>query len=240
MIAVILNAGLGSRLLPLTKDIPKCLLQINGKSILEYQIDILRKNGISEIIVVVGYKKEKILNILDNDITIIENPIYFKTNSSYSLWLTRNIVSGKKFLYLNGDLICHESVISKLLKSNNKCSIIIEKNIAYVEDSFKAIIKRNKILRMEKGIPVTNPIFEVPGPALFSKQASAILFNSLHALIERGERNQWVYSVMSNIAKELDLTGITISNIPWIEIDEKNDLKKARRIFQNSPEMITR
>ena len=127
MIAVILNAGLGSRLLPLTKDIPKCLLQINGKSILEYQIDILRKNGVSEIIVVVGYKKEKILNILDNDITIIENPIYFKTNSSYSLWLTRNIVSGKKFLYLNGDLICHESVISKLLKSNNKCSIIIEK-----------------------------------------------------------------------------------------------------------------
>lgn len=87
--AIIVAAGLGSRLGDLTKDIPKSLLKIGKDTIIERNINTLKKNGIEDIGIVVGYKKEKIMELLGDGYTYIFNPFYENTNNMASLWFAK-------------------------------------------------------------------------------------------------------------------------------------------------------
>lgn len=115
--AVILNAGLGSRLRPLTDDVPKCLTEVNGKRILDWQLDALRWGGIKNIIIVVGYLGEKIRAATSGlsglNITFIENPDYEKTSSGHSAWLARVALSGGCYL-IEGDIVFDHTFIRHL------------------------------------------------------------------------------------------------------------------------------
>ena len=109
MKAVILAAGVGSRLRPFTEIIPKCMIEVNNVKIIEKQISNLVRNNIKleDIVVVVGYKKEKIekyLNEVYKGINIIFNKDYEKTNNMYSLNLVKNFVKDEEFILMNADV----------------------------------------------------------------------------------------------------------------------------------------
>ena len=92
--AVILAAGLGSRLKPLTEEIPKCLTEVNGRAILEHILNILERNGIEETVIVIGHLGNAVIDKIGHKyhhmkITYIWNEVYEKTNSMYSAWLAR-------------------------------------------------------------------------------------------------------------------------------------------------------
>src|SRR5262252_7221343 len=89
MRAVILAAGKGARLRGAAGDIPKCLAQVGGMSLIERQIMALRACGIEDIIAVIGFCGESVRRVCGSDIEYIENPIFFRTSRLYSLWLTR-------------------------------------------------------------------------------------------------------------------------------------------------------
>ena len=122
MKAVILAAGLGSRLSPVTQKMPKCLLEIGGKTIIERQLELLSSLGVKETVVVVGYLKEMIVDLIQDRAKIIENPDFSSTNSSYSLWLARKNLLGS-FIHLNSDLIFDKEILSKLIKSYQTVSL---------------------------------------------------------------------------------------------------------------------
>src|SRR5574344_2309408 len=120
MIAVILAAGMASRLRPLTDDRPKCLLQVGNRCLLQRTVDALVSAGIGEIVVVTGYRGNMIRDFLnghyrDVQFHFIDNPDYPTTNNIYSLWLTKSFVAGKDFILLDSDILFDPQIIKVML-----------------------------------------------------------------------------------------------------------------------------
>ncbi|MBI4318531.1 MAG: phosphocholine cytidylyltransferase family protein [Chloroflexi bacterium] len=123
MKALIVAAGKSSRLYPLTNDTPKPLLQIGGRSIIERSVDLLNANGISEVIVVVGFHHEKMREALHERASFVFNPFYELSNNMASLWLALPYLEGDAFVYLHADVIYHEALISELV-SGAECKSV--------------------------------------------------------------------------------------------------------------------
>ena len=121
MKAVILSAGQGKRLLPLTKDQPKCTIPIHGRSILEWQIDELIKLGIRPIHVVVGFEASTVEQVLATHgsrhaIHTLYNPFYALADNLISCWTARNEMMGD-FILLNGDTLFETAVLERVLQA---------------------------------------------------------------------------------------------------------------------------
>ena len=117
--ALLLAAGTGSRLFPLTKSSPKCLTLVNEKSILERLINNLKKQGFKRLVIVTGYKNECIMDVLgsnseDLSIEYIHSPLYRTTNNIYSLWIARNIIN-EPFVLLESDLVLNTSLLDEMV-----------------------------------------------------------------------------------------------------------------------------
>ena len=115
MKAIILAAGIGSRLRPLTNNIPKCLVEVNNKSIIEYQIDAYLEAKVEEIIIITGYLSKHLVEFIQKkykseNIKFIENKNYNDTNNMYSLYLAKDYLLDKNFILSNAD---NNSSISK-------------------------------------------------------------------------------------------------------------------------------
>lgn len=231
MQAVILAAGLGKRIQPITNSIPKCLIEVNGKRIIHHQLDILNRLGIQDVIVVVGYLQEKIRTIVGSRVVYIENPIYSITNSSYSLWLAREFLSGD-FIYLNGDLLFHEYILRRLLDDPSENVMATDHSrIGQEDDTFKALIGAGQIIELTKQMDQNRVSAVAPGPVKFSKRGRNILFNVLDKIIHHGDKSQWCYSIFGQIAGDIQLRSVDISGLPWIEIDTLEDLEQARKMI---------
>jgi choline kinase len=120
MKAIILAAGMASRLRPLTNNTPKCLLKIGERSLLQRSIDALTSNGIKEIVIVTGYLHNQIEDFVRQQypslkVTFIHNDVYDSTNNIYSLWLARPKADGEEILLLDSDLLYDPEIIARVL-----------------------------------------------------------------------------------------------------------------------------
>ncbi len=221
MKAVILAAGMSLRLRPVTSSKPKCLLGVFGKTILEYQIALLKKVGISDIIIVVGYKKELIIDKLKeiSGIEFIENIDFASTNSSYSLYLAKERLINNEFIYLNSDLIFNESALRSLIKCKAEFACVLDRSRNNKdEDSFKAIVESSHVLSMSKKL---NTKVEVPGPFRLNKQASIEFFSILDEVVV-DDKNMWVYSIFNKLLEIIPLKGVFTNDL-WFEVDTVED-----------------
>lgn len=122
MKAVILAAGIASRLRPLTNHTPKCLLEIGGKSLLERAIQGLLTNNIREIVLVTGYLQEQIVSFVQKkfpevDVKFIYNKKYATTNNIYSLWLVKNSIQGEDIVLLDSDILFDPGLVTAVINS---------------------------------------------------------------------------------------------------------------------------
>ncbi len=115
--AVILAAGRGMRLNGASNGTPKCLIEVGGRTLIERQLDALDEVGIERACVVVGYKGDDVRAAVGRRCDIITNDRYTKTNSLYSLWLTRDWVEGA-FVLLNCDVLAHPDIYHRVLAVN--------------------------------------------------------------------------------------------------------------------------
>ena len=184
MNAIILAAGSGSRLEQDTQDIPKALVDVNGKSILERQISLLRKHGINEIFIVTGYKKEK--HVL-KDVEYFFNPKYSETEQLESMMVDREKIYGD-VLVIFGDIIFDSNILQQVLAANDNISIPIdldwEKSYNERTDNPKSLadkvlISEKKIIQISaKEIPLESKNVEIGeflGIIKFSTNASKII-----------------------------------------------------------------
>ncbi len=122
MPAIILAAGVASRLLPLTDTTPKCLLHVGAKTILGHTIDNLHTAGIADIVVVTGYRGDQVREFIASryaglNVTFIHNPLYETTNNIYSLWLTKDRALGEEMLLLDSDILFDWRILPLLAAS---------------------------------------------------------------------------------------------------------------------------
>ena len=121
MKAIILSAGQGTRLLPLTAEIPKCAISIHGQTVLEWQIDELMKSGVDDIVVVTGFATDKVEQLLarrydSQRVRTIFNPFYKVSDNLATCWIVRGEMT-EDFILINGDTLFDTSVLKALLGS---------------------------------------------------------------------------------------------------------------------------
>ncbi len=235
--AIILAAGKSGRLRPLTGNLPKCLLKIGKKKIIDYQIQPLLKNNIKQIIVVVGFEKDKIINYLKStypevNFSFIFNPIFHKTNAAYSFWLAKKELDSN-FLYFNSDLVFDPIILKDLLLDKRKNLIPVQKN-PWDEEAVKVIAKENlQISEIGKKITPSLSWGEFVGTAKFNRDFAQNLFITIEEMIQKKEYKKFFVDAVNNVIKvhESKVFGLDITNLPAIEIDFPKDLERARKFI---------
>ena len=249
MIGVILAAGMGSRLMPLTKDIPKPLLKINEMTLLERMIRNCINVGIDKFIVVVGYNREKVIGFCpeleekyDIEIRTIANEKYDVTNTSVSTYLASSFIEENDlddFILVNGDNVIDPEIIKRLYDSNNS-GMIIDNIKELNEESFKLIIDdeslnedktiaNGKIHSIGKGLDIPSSSGEFIGVSKVQSDDVAEFNRILEGLIEEDPQNYYdiAYKDLS-IIKTIDF--VLTNGLKWTEIDDHSDWENAQKL----------
>lgn len=234
MQAIILAAGLSKRLRPLTDTTPKCLLKVGGKTLLEMTINNILKNGISDFIMVTGYRENMIkeftrLNFPGINIRYITNSDYENNNNSYSLWMTRLHVTGDSLL-LDSDILFDYRIISKLLKSEHTDSLAVTGNHELGEEEIKVIIdSTNKIQHIGKHLELRECFGESIGIERFSHSFFKKLGNVLERKIvkEKNVNEFYEASFQELYDSGNAMYAVDVSEYKCMEIDFPEDLKRA-------------
>jgi choline kinase len=151
MQTVILAAGMGKRLKELTKNHTKCMVEINGKTLIERAVDNIEKAGINRIIIVTGYQGEALreyvsrLN-LNADIVFINNDKYEETNNIYSLWLAKDYLAEDDTIVLESDIIFEEGLIERLMESDEECVTFVARPQPWMDGTIVKLDKNSKIV----------------------------------------------------------------------------------------------
>lgn len=233
MKALILAAGLGTRLAPLTDDIPKSLVPVNGKPILFQQIDCLRKCGVSDIRVVSGYKSEALVSAVESTyqgIEIIENTVYANTNNMYSAWMGTSNLIGEPFLMMNADVFFDPSVISALIDFEADNAIVVDLG-RWMEESMKVVEAEGRLTRISKEIPQPEALgcsidvykFGADGGRAFRRWCSEYIEN-------RGELSLWSEVALNDTFANIEFRACPLTG-RWYEIDSLEDLTQAEKVF---------
>ena len=231
MRAIILAAGQGKRILPLTKDIPKCLLDVGGISILEYQLQICEKLKINEIYIVVGFKFWHIMRKIGNSVTYIINKNYATTNSLYSFWLAKEIIQDD-IIVLNSDVIFHEHILRQLIKSKENNIISADFRKDFTSEDMKIRVDGDKrLLEISKDIEDSKAMAENLGIVKLSKGCAKVLIDTVEPIIHTTARNKWFPYGLNLISDHQVIKCMDIMNYPWIEIDFIEDYEKAKNII---------
>jgi choline kinase len=234
MNAVILNAGEGKRLRPLTSLKPKCLLKLNNATILEHQLINLARCGIRDVVMVVGYHESQIVEEIKNKdfnlkIKFIKNPIYYKTNTVYSLWLAMEHMKDD-FVYINGDVVFYKEVLERLLKSHYDTCIAVEKK-QVSEEEVKVRLVSNLVKAIGKDLKLSKAHGEFIGIARFSKRFNHLLIENLNKVVKEGGIDEFFEVALDRALKHYRVYAVDISDLLCVEVDNLEDFNKAKRIY---------
>lgn len=233
--ALILAAGVASRLRPLTDHTPKCLLETGGRSILRRTVDNLRANGVGRFVVVTGYLHEQIEAHVARhwpglDVTFVHNPDYERTNNIHSLWLARDAVRGGELLLLDSDILFHPGIVGALLASPQADCIALNRAIEVGDEEIKVRLDgAGRILEISKTVPVMQAAGESIGIERFSPEFSAHLFAVVEKMIVQEGRSDVFYEAAFErvIEEGRPLFAVDISAWPCMELDTVEDFRRA-------------
>jgi choline kinase len=241
MKAVILAAGIASRLRPLTNNTPKCLLKVGDKSILELTLENLIANNISDIIIVTGYLenlvrssvKEKFAQL---NVTFIFNESYASTNNIYSLWLAKDALLGDDMLLLDSDIIFDKQVITELIHSGYDNCLALKRHDVGAEEIKVKADEKGRILEISKEVVPSEAAGESIGIELFEKRSLAKLFKIIdHKIIAENKVNIFYEAAFQElINNKHDIFTVDITQYYCTEIDTAADLENAVGIMNNN------
>lgn len=232
--ALILAAGLGTRLAPITNDRPKALVPVNGQPILLKQIDNLHKNGIYNITIVAGYKADILKKLVHEkfpEIKIIESIDYATTNNMYSAYLVKEIVGKHEFLMMNGDVFFDSSIVTSLINCEAENAIAVDMG-KYMEESMKVVEYDNHIVQISKKITPKEALGVSIDVYKFSVEGGNSFFAKCSEYIEqRKELNLWSEVALNDILNSIEFKACPFHG-RWVEIDNHDDLTEAERLFK--------
>lgn len=235
--AVILAAGIGSRLSPITDDIPKCCVSVNNKSIIKRITDqLLSCNRYMTINVVVGYLSDVVRDeIADQpeNVKIVENKEYRNTNNMEScrMGLLENDVMDGDILLINGDCVYSDSIISSMYGLDH--SAICVDTSKYSEENMKTLTQGTRAIAISKEILESQGGVTSIDIYNFTNSDLRDLYKIMEGYFENKDRNKWTEVAINDLLKRPDSNVKTfdIAGKKWIEIDNHEDLNIARKLW---------
>jgi choline kinase len=237
--AIILSAGQGRRLMPLTESVPKCCLMLDGKTLLGHQVESLAANGIDEIVVVTGFAHHVVEEVVGGIegilVRTLYNPFYAMSDNLGTSWIARNEMKSP-FLLVNGDTLFESSTLSRLLTGNRSYPITLatDEKHQYDDDDMKISTDGDQLKRVGKRLDWNIVNGESIGMMVF-KQAGADAFVRKVESLMAGPDGlaRWYLSAIDELACE-GLVGIqSIQGQGWCEVDNLADLTHAESTVRN-------
>jgi choline kinase len=239
---IILAAGASTRLRPLTNRMPKCLLEIGGKTLLERTIEYVLQADITSIAIVIGYKREMVREYIKQHfprqrIRTIVNPNYTITNNAYSLFLARNFLENGEgtmihpLLLLDSDILFSPGLLPYLLADTALDKISVRVSGEHNEEEIRVKVDSiHSLQKIGKDVLLEETYGESVGIEFFSSDSTAQLYRILERRIKQGQGRSEFYeaSFQEMIDSGIKFKAVDISQFPVIEIDTAEDLERAQ------------
>ena len=243
MQAIILAAGMGKRLKELTQDNTKCMVKVNGVSLIERMLSQIDKRDLSRIVIVVGYEREKLKDYIatldvKTPIEYVDNPIYDKTNNIYSLALAKDFLAEEDTLLFESDLIFEDSVIDELLDDPRETLALVDKYESWMDGTCVKISENDDIEAFVPGkkfkFNEIKDYYKTVNIYKFSKHFSVTHYVPFLDAYQKALGLNEYYEQVLRVITMLDdpeIKAKRLSGQKWYEIDDIQDLDIAESIF---------
>ena len=235
MKALLLNSGIGKRMGDLTRDMPKCLVEVyDQETILYRQVKALIENGIEEIIITTGPFEEKIKKYLDEAFPglrfhYVLNPLYESTNYIYSMLLAKDFMDDDIIL-MHGDLVFEEILLEKTIQSSYANTVLVNPQASLPEKDFKARVENGRVKEISIHIFDDNCFFLIPLYKL-SRELCEKWLAEIEEFKKQGKLSVYAEDALNNILKEQSLYPIYFNRELCSEIDDVGDLETVRNLM---------
>jgi choline kinase len=236
--AVILVAGVGSRLRPITDDRPKALVDIGGETILGRACRLLWAAGTRRFVLATGYREDSVrqaVKTLDGEFVFCRNADFASTQNSVSLALCAHALEGRAFLKLDGDVVFEPAVIGRLFAAADTAElrVLVDSQRARDAEAMKIRSDGSRILEFGKGLGIAQSQAETIGIEWLSAQAGQRVLSAIAAHVERGQRGLYYEDVYSELlqAGTLSAAAVEVGDLAWTEVDTFEDLERARGLL---------
>jgi choline kinase len=232
--AILLSAGQGSRLLPLTAERPKCLIEFSGRSLIGWQIEMLARCGVKRIDVVTGFMTdmvdEHLAAIANPRVEVVThfNPFYKVADNLGSCWVVRERMEGD-FLILNGDTLVGEDIVKRVQQSSDwPIAVTVDVKPQYDSDDMKVQREGERLRRIGKTLTEDVSNAESIGFLAFRGEGVALFREAVRSAMRRPEGVQhWYLKVIDTLADGGKVGTVSIEGMPWAEVDYLNDIEAA-------------
>lgn len=238
MHAIILAAGRGSRLLPLTTDLPKCLLPIGNTTVLGMQLDTLFAHGVETATVITGFNSHMVEKEIESRqsgprVETLFNPFFQVADNLASCWMARNAMR-EDFLLINGDTLFSPELLQTVLGAPAKdIAVTIDQKGYYDGDDMKVTLDGSQLTAIGKTLPLTETDGESIGMLRFMNAGPDIFTTELERLMRTPDGTKsWFLSAIHGLAQagqHIDTTNIKGSD--WSELDTPEDYEVCRSLF---------
>lgn len=229
--AVILAAGRGSRLDAALHGLPKCLAPVGGRPLIEHQLDLLARAGITDVAVVTGYGAEQVRAVLGDRVRWFHNDCWERTEGLHSIHLCRDWVRGA-LLVLNCDVLADPELLTRLLDGSAGNAFVFDSSSGTDDEEMAVEFDAEACLAaMSKALPRERTHGENVGVLYFERRAARLLFDQAEAMLAAGQAKARLPAALERVARYIPFRGIDVADLAWIEIDFPDDLDVARHIL---------
>ncbi len=240
MIGVLLAAGMAKRLRPLTDERPKCLLTVGRRTLLQRTVDAMTAAGISEFVVVTGYRAEMIRSFLEKQYPgtafhFLHNADYEHNNNIYSLWMTRDYTRGREFLLMDSDILCDPQAVARIASQPGSALALNSHELG--EEEIKVIVDgEGRITEISKTCSIADAIGESVGIEKMSADYSTALFAELDKMIEQEGLIDVFYERAFErlIPQGHSFKVVDTTDLFSIELDTPEDFARAKELIPES------
>jgi choline kinase len=235
--AVILVAGIGSRLRPITDDRPKALVDVGGETILARAVRLLAEYGVRRVVLATGYREDAVKAAMRGAPLAVEyckNPEFDRTQNSVSLALCRGALGSDAFFKLDGDVVFQRQVLERLDDSSVELAVAVDAGRLLDAEAMKVSVDGSRIRAFGKGITLESSAGESIGIERLSGSAGANVFDALERTIAGGETGLYYEDVYSRLIAQgaLEAEAVGVRDLPWTEVDDFSDLERARELVR--------
>lgn len=250
MQAIILAAGMGKRLKELTSSAAKCMVEVNGKTMIERALASLDRYALSRIVMVVGYESDRLKAYVQTlpvktPIVFVENTVYNTTNNIYSLYLAKDYMLREDTLLLESDIVFEDRLLDRLLKNPYPTLALVARYESWMDGTVVTLDSENHITRFvskkEFDFKYTKDYFKTVNIYKFSKEFSESAYVPfLEAYCKALGHNEYYEQVLKVITllDKCELKACTLEDEKWYEIDDMQDLDIAETIFASGAEKL--
>jgi choline kinase len=234
--AVILAAGLGKRLEPVTGGLPKCLVPIAGRTILDRMIERLVQAGLEDIVVVTGHRAADVERHLDRAAdrsarraARVFNPRYAEWGNFHSLLVAQEVVGGDGFVKLDADVVMDEGLLPALLAAPGPAALAVDCSVALGAEAMKARRdERGRVVELSKRIDPAAALGESVGIDRIDAELAPQIWRALRRLIELGETDEYYERAYELLMQQgIRFSYADVSACRWCEVDDADDLTAA-------------